>query len=309
MSDLPGAIERLAARLDDLEQRVGALEHHPAGADSPPAPQPAATRQGLPSALSFSQSSAFPVLGKAMLGIAGAYVLRALMESFLAPKPMIAVLAILYALLWLAGAARTPSAAWFARTAYACASCLIFAPMLWELTLWFKVLPPSASAVAVSAFAGVAIGLTWKRPCPPVRWAANATAIALAIALAVATHLMEPFVAALVFVALVTEWGRKRASERGVRVLAAVAADLMVWALIYIYSSPQTARADYPALPRTALLAPGIGLFLIYAGSAVFRIAFRRQRISIWEAVQTTIAFVLAAAGVLRFGSTIGAHF
>ncbi len=308
MSDLSGALERLTARLDDLERRVGALEHRPASDGLPAAPHLAAAQPTSSSALPLSQAGAFPVLGKAMLGIAGAYLLRALMESSLAPKPLVAALAIIYALLWLAVAAHTSTEAWFARAAYACASSLIFAPMLWELTLRFKVLAASAAAVAVAAFVGVAVACTWKRPRPPVLWAANVTAIALAVALAVASHRMEPFLAALLFIALVIEWGRKWASERGVRVLAATAADLMVWALIYIYSSPQTARADYPILGRAALLAPGIGLFFIFAGSAVFGVALRSQRITIWETIQTTVAFLLAAAGILRFGSPAGAH-
>ena len=308
MSDPSGALERLTARLNELEKRVGALEHRPASSEAS-APRPAAAQLTQPSALSFSQSGAFSVLGKAMLGIAGAYVLRALMESSLAPKPLVAGVAVAYALVWLATAARISAGAWFPRTAYACTSSLIFAPMLWELTLRFKVLPPSAAAGAIAAFVFVAVGFSWKRSRAPVLWVANLTAIALAVALAMASHQIEPFLAALLFIALVAELNRESTSDRGVGVVAAVAADLMVWVLLYIYSSPQTTRADYPALSRIALLAPGIGLFLIYAGRAVFRTALQGQRITSWEAVQTTIAFLLAAAGILRFGSTPGAHF
>ena len=47
------------------------------------------------------------------------------------------------------------------------------------------------------------------------------------------------------------------------RVLVALAADVAIWALIYIYSSPESTRADYPALGSAALLAPGLILFLI----------------------------------------------
>ncbi len=307
MSDLPAAIERLAARLDDLERRLGALEHRPAAA-SPAAPQPARALAAPASFLSMTQAGAFPVLGKAMLGIAGAYLLRALMESSLAPKPVVAAIAIVYALLWLAAAARTLVEGWFAHTTYACASSLIFAPMLWELTLRFKVLPSSAAAIAIALFVTLAVGLTWNRPRPPVLWTGNITAIALSMALAVASHGMAPFLAVLLFVALVAECDRERASDRGVRVLAAIAADLMVWALIYIYSSPQDARADYPPLGRVALLAPGIALFLIYAGRAVIRTVLRNQPITASETIQTSIAFVLAAAGILRFGSAGGAH-
>ena len=83
----------------------------------------------------------FSVLGRAMLGMAGAYLLRAVAEASLLPRPAVAAIAIVYAILWLVWAARVPAGAWFASITYACTSALILAPMLWELTLRFKVLP------------------------------------------------------------------------------------------------------------------------------------------------------------------------
>ena len=102
--------------------------------------------------------SLFPVLGKAMLGIAGAYLLRAVAESSSLPKTAVAAAGIAYALGWLVWAARTRGGARFASAIYACTSALILAPMLWELTLRFNVLPAAVAAGVLCGFVVAASG-------------------------------------------------------------------------------------------------------------------------------------------------------
>ena len=75
-----------------------------------------------------------------MLGIAGAYVLRAVAESGSFPKLVVVALALAYAATWMVWASRVPVGAPFASTAYAATSALILVPMLAELTLRFQVL-------------------------------------------------------------------------------------------------------------------------------------------------------------------------
>ena len=110
-----------------------------------------------------------------MLGIAGAYLLRAVAESSSLPKTAVAAVAIAYALGWLVWASRVKAGDWLAGTTYACTSALILAPMLWELTLRFNVLPASVSAAVVCGFVLAASALAWKRDFAPVLWVANVT--------------------------------------------------------------------------------------------------------------------------------------
>jgi hypothetical protein len=74
MDDLD-ALARLTARLENLERRVSTLEHPTETSVSvPAAPVKPATLQPNHEAFPFAQEGgAFPVLGKAMLGIAGAF--------------------------------------------------------------------------------------------------------------------------------------------------------------------------------------------------------------------------------------------
>jgi hypothetical protein len=302
MNDLPDALNRLATRLETLERRVYALEH-PAEASSPvPALEMSQQATAQAAETPSLAGGAFPVLGRAMLGIAGAYLLRAVAESSSLPRLAVAAIAIVYAILWLVGAARVPAGDWFAGTTYACTSALILAPMLWEVTLRFKVMPAGMAAGALAAFVCAAAALTWKASHPSVLWVANATGAAVAVTLGVASHELTPFIAVLLLMVLIAEAAAARDRGTGVRALAAAGADLAIWVLIFIYASPQSKRTDYPSLAMPALLAPGIALFLIFACSVAFRTVPQMKQLSVFETIQTIIAFLLAATSLLYFG-------
>ena len=164
------ALERLAERLDELEERVSVLEHPPAArkpdssphAEIMPEPQVAATAPATQS------GNMFPVMGRAMLGIAGAYLLRAVAESGAVPRIAVVAAGIAYAFLWLVWAGLAREGPRLKSSIYACTSALILAPMLWELTLDFHLLPVSVTAGVLCAYAAAALALGWKRDIAPV---------------------------------------------------------------------------------------------------------------------------------------------
>jgi len=297
MDDLLDALARLSDRLEIIERRVSALECSSATAHSRPSPVAAPVR-GTPVAEEADlphTEGVFPVVGKAMLGIAGAYLLRAVAESGALPQWVIVALALAYAGMWLLWAARVPTSIPFTSTAYALTSSMILIPMLWELTLRFKILPASATAGILSVFAIGAGILAWKRNLTPLIWVASVTAVCTALALMIATHDLPPFIAALLIMALASEFAVDRNRWLRLRFLVAPAADLAVWILLYIYSLPAHFRADYPEVQSAVLLALPWALFLIYGVSVTVRTAWLRHRITIFEIVQTVAAFLLAA--------------
>ncbi len=304
MNDLPDTLNRLEARVETLEQRVYSLEHAAGVSVAMPtqvaSPAAAATiDEGHSAPLT---SGAFQVLGTALLGIAGAYLLRAVPESSSLPKTGVAAAAIAYALGWLVWASRVKAGDWLAGTTYACTSALILAPMLWELTLRFNVLPATVSAAVVCGFVLAASALAWKRDLAPVLWVANFTAVAIALTLAIATHQILPFAGVLLLMVLIGEYAAGRNHESGVRVLVTLAADAAIWALLYIYSSPESTRANYPVLGTAELVAPGLGLFLIFGLSLIYRVVVKRKTITVFETIETMIAFLLAACSLIYFG-------
>ena len=304
MHDLPDEIERIEKRMEVLEQRVHALEH-PLEARWPNSSQDrdaesAATITAI--APVGSTGSIFSVLGKAMLGVAGAYVLRAVEESSSLPRLAVAVAGIAYAFAWLVWAARVRGGPRFTSTIYAGTSALILAPMVWELTLRFKVFSPSMAAGVICAFALAAIGLASGQDRLPVLRTTCIAAAGLALALAIASHALMPFVFALLVLAAACEFAPCAERLPEVRVLVALAADVLIWIQIFVYFAPQSGGEDYPPLSRIALLAPGVTIFLVFAASVGWQTLAKARGISIFATVQTTIAFLLAAVSVADFG-------
>ncbi len=246
------------------------------------------------------------MLGRGMLGIAGAYVLRAVAESSSLPRPAVAGAAVIYAMAWLVWAAWSKSAGKLARTIYAGASAVILAPMLWELTLHFKTFSPSAAAAILGAYVVLATVLSWKRDVAPVVWVAHGAAAVTALSLGITTHVVLPFIATLLLLVMLCEYSAARGRGDGVRPLVALVSDAAIWALIFIYSGPPNARVDFPDLQATALIAPAWLLWTISAISLTVKAVFQQRTMSVFEAIQAMVAFALAVSSVLYFAPRPG---
>ena len=300
-------IAELNARVEALEQRVFLLEHPSEGV--PPAGIVAESARMAQSpqeteVVSFEQAGGtFPVLGKAVLGMAGAYLLRAIAEAGTFPKLAVVVLAIVYASIWLGWAVRLRTGAWFAGVCYSLTSSLILAPMLWELTLRFKVLTPAISAAVLGAFAIAVVVLTWKRNLASVFWVGYSTSILTALILMIATQDLAPFLWILLLIALISEFAACRGHQLNARTLVAVTTDIAVSALLYIYSMPETAHPGYSKISIPVLIALVTIPFFIYATSVTFQTTLRRRTITIFEIVQIIVVFLLASYGSMTFSS------
>jgi len=111
---IPSDDERLSERVRELERRVSALEDKPANtipAVSKPATAEVPKSRAPETVRGFPgpnlSAGTLPICGRAVLGIAGAYLLRAVAESGAIPPFPILIVAILYAGLWLVWAGRT----------------------------------------------------------------------------------------------------------------------------------------------------------------------------------------------------------
>jgi hypothetical protein len=293
--------------VEQLENRVFLLEHPSQASAAIPAAAARSSSTDISQtgeSPSFTGGSAiFPVLGKALLGMAGAYALRAAAESGSFPKMATVALAIAYASVWLIAAVWVPATEWFASTTYATTSALILAPMLGELTLRFKVLSPAAAAGVLGAFLLAASLLAWKRNLKPVIWVADLTTAIAAIALLIATHDTIPFIAVLILMALLSEYAAGCNHWLSVRPIAAIAADFAIWAFIFIYTGPDSSRTDYPNLSTSVLLAPALLLFLLYGSHVALRSVVYRRAITLFEASQAAVAFLLAVDALFHFAS------
>ena len=295
MNDHPETLEQLSTRVDALERRIHQLEQGSAAISQPPAEAVAAAAFGPPPDLPSGEqvSSAFLVLGKSLLGIAGAYLLRALADSKVLPRTLIAAVAIAYAIGWLVAASRAPMKARFAPALFACTSALILAPMLWELTMRFHLLSPASSAAVLGLFVAAATVLTWRKEHAPDFAVAYGAAAISALALSVVTHEIPAFLIVLLFMLAICEFKVLGTGRQGVRMVVAAVADCTAWMLIVIYRTPASTRADYPVLGTLALALPASLLFVITAGGLAVRTAAFGRKITIFETAQAVIAFLL----------------
>lgn len=293
-------LDRLAVRLDELENRVTLLEHPPAThAHSIPARPPAIEHHPL--AQVSHPSKVMPVIGKIFLGLAGAYVLRAVAESGALPRVAVVCVALAYAASWLLWAVRASSTAIFASTAYASTAAVILPPMLWELTLRFHVLPASVTASVLVGFVACAGALAWKRRLASVVLAPSVSAALAAVVLMLGTRDPLPFMVALLVIVLITEAAAAGNRWPGVRPLVAVPVDIALLSLIAIYTNSNGVSPEYKPLSAAVVLSLFAVLLVIYGASILFYTVLLRRNIDKFEIAQLTAAFLLAGVAVLRF--------
>lgn len=304
--DIASALEQFTRKLEDLEHRVVALEErrqHPTASDSHAEfnlqrPRPPETWRGFPPMA--APSGAVPILGKAVLGIAGAYLLRALVESSSVPKLPIILVAIAYAYSWLVLAARLHKVNHFASATYGITSALILSPLLWESTLRFQVLSPALAAVCLVGFVVLSLGMAWRENLQLIPWIAAASGVGTGIALIVATRDMVALTAALLAVSLAIEIAGVLGRGLTVRVVAALVADFAVWLLVYILGSPEGVPEGYHETTPVTLISLSLALAVVYGGSIAARVFVSKQLITVFDIFQGIAAFALACFGVLR---------
>ena len=237
--------ELLSERVRELERRVSVLENMPtrtipsltvsARVEAPKSSAPQ-TLRAFPGA--SVPTGTLPLFGKAVLGISGAYLLRAVAESGALPQWPILIFAIGYAYLWLVWAVRTRTTNTLASVTYAITATTILCPLLWESTVRFQILWPPFTAAVLVAFPMLAWALAWREDLQAIPWVTTVAAVATALALSIATRDLFPFTAGLLVLALVAEAIDFR-HRLSIRVVPAVAADFALWLLIYVMTLPE----------------------------------------------------------------------
>jgi hypothetical protein len=309
MNARPDPFEQLAARVEVLEERVRALE----GSVPEGVPVREASAAQVPVA-SWPEplpqfTSVFPVIGSALLGIAGGYVLRAISGATLLPRLAVAVIAAVYAGVWLLAAGRAIAKQKIAGVLYAAVSILLLSSMLWETTIRFGAMRGTIAAAILALYVAAAAAVGLRRSGTAVFPVAFAGSAAAAVALSIASHAMAEFTFLLLAMLVFSVAGEKKLGARGARMLVALAADAGVWTLLLIYRLEPANRTDYPAVSTAVVLAAALLLFAVEVAAAARQVLARGEPLTVLQAMQAMIAFGLAAAALvwLAPGSAGGA--
>jgi hypothetical protein len=304
-------IVELSRSVDELSRRVAALEALtplPAGPRPLPFPSPTPAPElpriapaAAPVAADADLTAVAGLVGRTLLALGGAYLLRALTAADLLPQGIGVLLAFLYALAWLALADRAgrlgnpASAAFHGATAI-----LIGFPLLWEATARFHYLGPPASGAAVGLFAACALAVAWRRRLYPLAWAAGAGAAVCALALVVATHAWVPFTVDLLFLGLA---GIVLAYDRGWRALGWALGAVVHAALLLLLVGTQIGNGG---APRGAGIVLALALALSFLGAFSYRTLVRGAEVTLFEAVLGGASFVVGYGGAALLAGSGG---
>jgi hypothetical protein len=291
------ALAELARRIGALEQRVLALEK--TAPANPTASIPSTQESESPRAPSVSlPAGTVSILGRAVLGIAVAYLFRAASESAILPRHLLVIAAILYSALWLLLSVRLRPSEEFARAVYALTSVLILSPLLWEATVRFRILSPIAAACALAVFMifGLVLSLRFNLRAAPLILVLFAAPTA--VILLIETGAVTPFVFSLLAIGFAVEIAACRGNWPFLRPVVAAAADFIIWLMTYLLARPEGPPSGYFPAHESMLVMLPVALFVVYGASTAYRTIVRRLPITIFEIAQLPVACVLAMTGV-----------
>ncbi len=286
------SLEQMFERLSELENRVALLEK----GERPPVKASVRTFLGdIPKdkVKQAKPTSVVPVLGKAVLAIAGAYLLRAVAESGAAPRSIMLIAGIVYAAAWLVWAVRSHRTSHFASVIFALTAALILPPLLWEGTVRFQVLSAGFAAAVLVGAVVLSLSLAWKESLEVIPWIGTVAAVGTAIALIIATHELRALTMALLAMALVTEVAASSGRWLSLRVVTALGADFGVGIIGLLMTSAEGVPQSYRPMGAGEINMFCMGLMLIYGGTVAVRAFVMKRELTITELLQAGVTFIL----------------
>jgi hypothetical protein len=297
-------LEALEREVRDLANRVTYLEQH-TGLSAPAAP--AGVPEILPDYSLAEMPSLLPMVGRSLLGLAGAYLLRALTESGTVPAQVGFVGGIVYALLWLGWAARSPAKERLKTAVDSLTAVLILSPLLWEATVRFHVIGLWTAAAILLAFAVFGMAISWRKSLLIVSTFATVAALGTAAALLMTTHDVLPFTFLFLAVAAAIEASACLDHWLSERWLGAAAADLSVLLATWLVTNDRGLPEGYAPIPHAWLLTAQVALLTIYLSSTIIRTLFRRFSFTAFETAQCALVFAVSLSGGWRVAPAMAA--
>jgi hypothetical protein len=289
--------EACERELCELRQRVARLEQY-AGLSAPAAAQPPAPDLAIHPLAEIP--NLLPVIGRALLGLAGAYLLRALTESGTVPARLGIAIGIVYALGWLGWAARRPLQERWNAAIDSLTSVLVLCPLLWVATARFHLLSSWAAAAVLLVFAVFGMAISWRKSLLIVSTFATLAALGTGAALLLATHDVLPFTFLFLAAAAAIETSACLDHYLSERWLGATAADLAVLLATWLVTNEHGVPPTYSPIPGGWLLTAQVALLTVYLSSIIVRTLLRGRSVTAFEMVQCAIAFSIGLSGGLQ---------
>ena len=290
-------VAQLTRRVAELESRLTTVEHGAPHAGVPPvsvgSPAPAAVT-------TFDLLGAVSNLGRSLIILGGAFLLRALTEAGTWP-PMIGVsLGLFYALTWLAMSGRAAVAGHHLRALFDGGTAVVIGfPLIVEATLKFGLFTPALAAMALGAFTACVLVSASHGRLPSLAWLASLGGLATGLTLMVRTGAVAPFSFYFTSLGVGTLWLGYLREWRGLRWPTGSVAGLAVLGVTL------RAVAQPPVDQATVAWATQGFLLMAYLGSIAVRTLVRGRQVIAFEIAQTVLVLVVGLGGMIAVGHAV----
>jgi hypothetical protein len=295
---LESTVAHLTERLGDLEQRLAVLEGH-----APVRTETSADGARFAAIVGLGGTRVQQVLGlvgRTLVVLGGAYLLRALTESQVLPAPAGVALGLLYGAPWLLLASRAGArGSQLDAFAHALTTALIGYPLVWEATLRFNVITPEQGAVLLGVLTGSALVLSAACALQGLAWVVTFGAVLSAAGLAMATGSWTAYAVLAIAVGIATLWLGYTQDWTLLRWPAAAAANAMVLIV--------AGRVAGGGHVRTALAVQML-MLAGFLGSFAIRTLFIGRPVIPFEVAQSIAVLLVAFGGAISLIRSTGSH-
>jgi len=285
----------LTRRLAEVEARLAALE----GA-SPPAANTLAESPPPSPPRAFDVLGSLTNLGRSLIILGGAFLLRALTEAGTWPPSVGVSIGLFYALTWLAMSNRAAAAGHRLLATFDGGTALIIGfPLMVEAVLKFGLFTPTMAALALGVFTACALLSANHSRLPSLAWLASAGGLATGLTLMARTGVMAPEAFYFTSLGVGTLWLGYLREWRGLRWPTGAVACFAVFGV--------TLRAVAQPPVDSAVLAWASQGFLLmaYLGSIAVRTLVRGRQVIVFEFVQTVLVLAVGLGGMIAVGHAV----
>lgn len=308
--ELRDRVESLQLQVRCLADRVCALEAA-AGVpeareeeEAPPAVEPAAASRspgGVEAGLGI-----VALVGRTILALAGAYLIRALTDAGMISPLAGVVLGLGYALAWYALADRAGRRGERANASFhGLAGGLIAYPLLWETSTRLGLVAPAAALAALVGVFAAGTAVAARHRLGFLAWVGTLLALGTGSGLLLSTHELLGAVLALLVVALLHEGLAFRGLWHELRWPVALVLDGAVFVLVWLAGRAEGLPEGYPPVSAPAAVATSLALPTLYLVSIAARTLRQDRPVSPFEVLQGAAALALGFGGAARL---VAAH-
>jgi hypothetical protein len=288
-SGLEARLERLAGRVADLERRLAAVEVRGGAAAVQPAGA-AMERPLLPLAADFSSLAA--LLGRTLVVLGGAYLLRAFTDAGTLPPHLGVPIGLIYALIWIGMAGRAGIHGQSLNAAFhGGAFVLIAFPLVFEAATRFRLVGPAGAAAGLAVLAALTLAVAARARLQGFAWVTTLGGLATAGVLMLATEALGPFAMFLVLLGVATLWLGYVLDWTLLRWPVALVADVTI--LVLAVRAVLSRAGDGPGMALTMQVV----LLVAYLGSFAARTLFLNRDVIPFEIAQSVGAIAVGLGG------------